>query len=823
MWTGYGSCPSGNRAYIVPFRADTVIWWNGYVVSNNNSSPSPIGRNFYNSDMIKTIDDDGMVHYLAYTDMASTTSETLLVLSDHGLYAGDIVENETRSLSSRLGSEGTPTINSLLLYTPIAGQIAGDIINKYKGYSTNNAESGTTTTNIKITAHGLATGDYVKCNSRFFVIRKVVVVDADNLTVESVTGQTSGDSIVLQKFFGQQVAEDTVIPSTIYTDYVSLDISLKPSYKSVGEESMGVETNSIDVVSRGKNLFDSSVLGNYSTSATEYKIENGINVKGIAINKYNNIGIIVKLLKPNTAYYITRKFEIVSGTSGGLMSIRDGGYSNIKDIGNAVPQGNGTIFTTPSDGKIMIGLYSSAGVSEVGEVNFTDIQIGIGTVSAPYTPYTEDKRTLALTNSLRRVSDTVADVYKEGQVVRNVSDWVELDGDRGWNELLENKIAYKKFYGNFGSTLDVALLIKYNGIKLIHTDNIADGFKGTPTSMYLCISNMDTGMCDNLVTTSAERKAYFCGYKMAHSDGVSPYQVNETDYDADTWAEWGVKSSGVVVDSTGVEFVSDGNIFQNISIPTNIKVSTKYAILYNVVSSTLQKSLILGSSGYAISTSITKNIGNNKAIATSLATILTNKIIFSTYNTESSGNKIKIKDIRVFELPTGSQIETDFNTLTADQLALKYKFYGLNPKNWKSVVDGSGLTDVLPTSQAPNYTPYKMLYQKAIPTIEVLDTEGVTDYLPLASYENGSLIVDSGSVNGRTKYTVPLNFRAMGMDNNALANTIKDYVLHLDEFTTETFLGIADKELQMLALATLESEVPSDIVLKINELINIWK
>lgn len=60
---------------------------------------------------------------------------------------------------------------------------------------TNAAESGTNTTNIKITAHGFSTGDHIINRTRSNAVREITVVDANNFTVESVASQTSGDSI----------------------------------------------------------------------------------------------------------------------------------------------------------------------------------------------------------------------------------------------------------------------------------------------------------------------------------------------------------------------------------------------------------------------------------------------------------------------------------------------------------------------------------------------------------------------------------------------------------------------------------------------------
>jgi hypothetical protein len=58
--------------------------------------------------------------------------------------------------------------------------------------------SGTTTTNIKIVGHGLSTNDVIYNKTRA-AYRIITYVDADNFTVSSVTGQTTGDIILLYK------------------------------------------------------------------------------------------------------------------------------------------------------------------------------------------------------------------------------------------------------------------------------------------------------------------------------------------------------------------------------------------------------------------------------------------------------------------------------------------------------------------------------------------------------------------------------------------------------------------------------------------------
>ena len=70
------------------------------------------------------------------------------------------------------------------------------------------AESGTTTTNIKITAHGLSVGDFVYNSTRSQQRTVTAVVDVNNVTVETVTAQTTGDSITflkIKKFYAGSV------------------------------------------------------------------------------------------------------------------------------------------------------------------------------------------------------------------------------------------------------------------------------------------------------------------------------------------------------------------------------------------------------------------------------------------------------------------------------------------------------------------------------------------------------------------------------------------------------------------------------------------
>lgn len=61
----------------------------------------------------------------------------------------------------------------------------------------NTAETGTTTTNITITGHGLSVGDYIYNFTQGVGRNVTAVVDADNVTVDAITDQADGDEIII--------------------------------------------------------------------------------------------------------------------------------------------------------------------------------------------------------------------------------------------------------------------------------------------------------------------------------------------------------------------------------------------------------------------------------------------------------------------------------------------------------------------------------------------------------------------------------------------------------------------------------------------------
>jgi len=484
------------------------------------------------------------------------------------------------------------------------------------------------------------------------------------------------------------------------------------------------------VISRGKNLFD---LNDVATTANLVIIPDGLRF----IDKYAHITYDFKLasrLKPNTTYTFSANMKLISGSLtnsvGSFRLFCDAvrvTMSSIRDTDGYYT----TTFTTPSNikGYTTFYVYSSATIPTTIEI--TEIQIEEGAVATPYEPYKGTESTLP---TLKKIG-TVKDSYnpKTGVLTKRISDWLTLDGSSSWGvyqQVANYRGTYRSYTYDASKSGDISHILKYDSKKLTYVKD-TDGYQSYGNEhLYLFVNNNDTGF--GVVPSVAEWKAYFYGWKMCNADGTSPYYKSEVPYTPATWAEWG-KSGSVVSDSTGVSLI---DAYPSISMSTTLKNSAKYGILFEVISNTATGNLRLASymTGTTETISLAGAVGKQKFMFNTQASIPTNSVNINM----SSANlgEIKFKDIRIFELPVGSQIETDFNILTADQLVAKYTFNGLCVKNWKHIVGTSqteidaSKTSVLPTASYTGYTPYKMIYQLATPQEIQMTAEPLPTYYP---------------------------------------------------------------------------------------------
>jgi hypothetical protein len=262
---------------------------------------------------------------------------------------------------------------------------------------------------------------------------------------------------------------------------------------------------------------------------------------------------------------------------------------------------------------------------------------------------------------------------------------------------------------------------------------------------------------------------------------------NEVKYNPDIWAEW-AKGSGVVGDSTGLSFTADGINLRNATLsPCYFKSNTKYGVLFNMITNTsawfeLDPNNFLGA--YLRIT----GIGNIKNVFTSKSTISTNSIQFlqSATPTNINGMVSKIKDIRIFQLPAGSQIESDFNNLTADQLAVKYPF------GQDVTFALPGTSHVLPNLIPPFTDPRWKLHANAVPSVDgnTLTLNATAGYqastieLPVLPNNKYELSVNAPT---NTEILISDKYNSIALNSRQVVNLNGSY-----SFTT---LGTANKVL----------------------------
>jgi hypothetical protein len=585
-----------------------------------------------------------------------------------------------------------------------------------------------------------------------------------------ITGKANGGIRIYLPNSGAPVATTNIDGLMLYDLTAIYGAGLEPSDVTLLERQLpyvsGVgSASSVSVKSVGKNLFDMRSPSTLSGSAVSV-LSNGYLASTTSVGSWKSFSVSLSV-KPNTAYKLSYSFTR-TGSSGGGFDVYDGvsGGALTNLSASPVVGSYNNSFTSSNTGKIRITFWLTSATSESNTLTFSNIQLEEGTVATTYEAYQESSLiTPAECNDMKSISSTVkdyTDLYARKQV-KNVSDFATLD-NLSWSTN-NSANGYKGTYAPLSSLTNCGvtnastnfMVIKNNGIGL----NISPSAISTSEGVYsangylvVSTSNSDTGFTDGYSPSSNDWKAYFYGWKMCHSDGASPYVPSLVAYTPSTWAEW-TKDTGVIGDSTGLEWTADGTNFKNGMINATLKSTTKYGVLYNVVSSTLVGNMTMRtwSGNQLVGQSISKTIGNNKLTFTTPSGMTDDKIGFYSINTEPSGNKIKLKDIRVFELPVGSQIESDFNTLTVDQLAAKYLFYGLNPKNWKKVTDGTGLTATLPTASYAGYTPYKMIYQLATP----VETD-ISELIKGRLYANNSytnFIVDNVMTSVKTPVAQP--------------------------------------------------------------------
>jgi hypothetical protein len=532
---------------------------------------------------------------------------------------------------------------------------------------------------------------------------------------------------------------------TLFANYPT---SMTPSlWYPADPFSSGVETTK--VIGRGKNLLDMTGISSTTSNGVTFTVNTD---KSVTITGSTSSAAYLACGGVNASPYLGKSVVIPTTNITGARFYVHIQYADDTYTYNWLSSTGTKTGTVPVNAnQIMIGIEITPTFITSGSVMYPQVEAGSTATSFE----TYQGRTTATIPTLRKIG-TVTDVYNPltGTKIQKISDWVTIDpsssGASNFGPYTDRKCMslsgfIPSMYNAKGLVLD-----EFSTQSVTTSDSLADVNKVCigyyNNSLWFTLPNTKTGfMHTSDQPTSGEIKAYFYGWKMCNADGTSPYYKSEVPYTPATWAEWTL-DNGATVDSTGTTFTSNGVNVIGIEMNTSVKASTKYGILYNVVSSTINGTLGFGSNSRAGDLgSGPKVVGNNKLVGTTLATIVSNSIIVYISASSTSGTSIKLKDFRIFELPTGSTIEADFTNLTADQLAAKYTFNGLCTKNWKKITDGTGLTSTLPTASYSGYTPYKMIYQLATPVVTTGTPAPLTLYPTTSTYIETDKALPSGN------------------------------------------------------------------------------
>ncbi|AOY76923.1 BppU family phage baseplate upper protein [Clostridium formicaceticum] len=169
--------------------------------------------------------------------------------------------------------------------------------------------------------------------------------------------------------------------------------------------------------------------------------------------------------------------------------------------------------------------------------------------------------------------------------------------------------------------------------------------------------------------------AIYLGMEVSNTNAQISVQIfgrslrQELNYNRSTWVEWTLEDSSIV--ENGRLKLIRTTLGRQAFLNTNVKSSTKYGILLYVYENTGNLTTQGNNTPFGDSSVLISGVGNKKAILTTQSSFTVNSLAL-----KMSGNStsVTIQDIRLFELPSGSEIESDFTNLTADQLAVKYPY-----------------------------------------------------------------------------------------------------------------------------------------------------
>jgi len=396
---------------------------------------------------------------------------------------------------------------------------------------------------------GSSPGGNKACLTRFNVDSSTWISATTNtsatptLIALNVNHLNSIDSKGLVHLSAYAETSDGTTASTINTDYVELEIELKPEailhaprvplYEVTKEHYDAINVTMLEdevlrrypsvegvthlqnpyIMAEGENLLPPFSEWNLHANA---KMIGAYELQLDATATTQDSTVSMNIL-PNTTY--TLSMETPNGAI--RYSFHD---ANGTQVGSTIYV-TGT-FTTPNNARtISVKLYSGS----AGTYIFKNIMLTLGSVAKPFTPrnpsYALFETKLAKTGDVAdRIFEQDAKYFK-----RKMIEDVVLDGSLGWAHQTERP-GYKVFNCTLNSnSADSMTTTKFNGKSLSHkqgftASNLTDAdqtYLTNSNSFRISVSGIDTGFVESYTPTADEIKAYFNGWKVKTADGAN--------------------------------------------------------------------------------------------------------------------------------------------------------------------------------------------------------------------------------------------------------------------------------------------------------------
>jgi hypothetical protein len=336
---------------------------------------------------------------------------------------------------------------------------------------------------------------------------------------------------------------DGTTASTINTDFISLDITLKPGttlhdpvlplfeVDTTDYANILVSWDETAVLTRYPRVQGKKDLENLAIIAegenllppfSEWNLVNGANPTSpytLDITVANTTNTVVIQTAKNTQYYLTNGMTAVNGYVGRI-SVVGGDGTTIQAFTSATKFG----FNSGNNSTVTITFSNS---SANPTVKFINPILSIGTTEKPFVP--RNPSYLFAPIKLGQIGDKKDSLFKQDgqwQMVERVRKDVVLDGLQAWKNGADF-VGYKSVF-----TTDIisiganALISKFNGMTLkrdldssFNSMKASDTFINASTSTVLSISDLDSGFGETYTPLATEWSGFFNGWQAKTTDG----------------------------------------------------------------------------------------------------------------------------------------------------------------------------------------------------------------------------------------------------------------------------------------------------------------